>query len=140
MNVFVLYLFLAKATLTSFSGMASLPQIRQDLVATHHVLTDNQLSQAVLVGRATPGPMGAYVVAVGYQTAGLPGAVAGWCAMVTPAFLAIPLFAWIQRRLHHPRMRSLVDTVIITGAALLLPPGLQLALDALRQIARVAGY
>jgi chromate transporter len=123
--------------MTSFSGMASLPQIRVDLVQTHHVLTDDQLSQAVLVGRASPGPMGAYVVAVGYLIAGWKGAVAGWLAMITPAFLALPLLAWVQRRIGHPRMRSLVDTVVITGATLLLPPGLQLATDAVRQLLRV---
>jgi chromate transporter len=137
MNVAVLYLLLLKSTMTSFSGMASLPQIRVDLVQTRHMITDDQLSQAVLVGRASPGPMGAYVVAVGYQAAGWPGALAGWCAMVTPAFLALPLLAWVQRRLAHPRMRSLVDTVVITGAALLVPPGVQLAADAIRQIAHV---
>jgi chromate transporter len=137
MNVIVLYLLLTKATMTSFSGMASLPQIRQDLVATRHVLTDNQLSQAVLVGRASPGPMGAYVVAVGYLVLGWQGAVAGYLAMVTPAFLAIPLLAWVQRRLHHPRMRTLVDTVVITGATLLVPPGIQLAVDAVHRIARI---
>lgn len=139
MNVFVLYLLLLKATMTSFSGMASLPQIRTDLVQTYHVLTDDQLSQAVLVGRASPGPMGAYVVAVGYLAKGWQGAVAGYLAMVTPAFFALPLLAWVQRRLNNPRMRSLVDTVVITGATLLVPSGLQLAADALRQIARVVG-
>lgn len=137
MNAFVLYLLLLKATMTSFSGMASLPQIRVDLVQTYHVITDDQLSQAVLVGRASPGPMGAYVVAVGYLARGWQGAVAGWFAMVTPAFLALPLLAWVRRRLSHPRMRSLVDTVVITGATLLIPPALQLALDAVRQLARV---
>lgn len=137
MSIIVLYLLMLKATITSFSGMASLPQIRVDLVQTHHVITDDQLSQAVVVGRASPGPMGAYVVAVGYQAAGWRGAIAGWLAMVTPAFLALPLLSWVQRRLGHPRMRSLVDTVVITGAALLLPPGVQLAADAIRQIAHV---
>jgi hypothetical protein len=32
----------------------------------HRVLTSEQLGQAVLVGRSTPGPLGAFVVAVGY--------------------------------------------------------------------------
>ena len=129
MALAVLYLLLLKATMTSFSGMASLPQIHQDLVETHRVLTDDQLSQAVLVGRASPGPMGAYVVGVGYLAAGTPGAVAGWLAMITPAILAIPLLATVQRWLHRPRMRSLVDAVVIAGATLLVPSGIQLAHD-----------
>src|SRR5215212_415575 len=131
MMLLTLYLLLVKATVTSFSGMASLPQIRQDFVETHRLLTDDQLSQAVLVGRASPGPMGAYVVAVGYLAAGWPGAVAGWLAMITPALLAIPLLATVQRWLHLPRMRSLVDAVVVAGATLLVPSGVQLARDAI---------
>lgn len=134
MAIVTLYLLLLKATMTSFSGMASLPQIREDLVETHRMLTDDQLSQAVLVGRASPGPMGAYVVGVGYLAAGTPGAIVGWLAMVTPALLAIPLLATVTRWLHLPRMRSLVDAVVIAGATLLVPSGVLLARDAVRQL------
>ena len=134
MALLTLYLLLLKATVTSFSGMASLPQIREDLVETHRLLTDDQLSQAVLVGRASPGPMGAYVVGVGYLAGGTPGAIAGWLAMITPAIFAIPLLATVQRWLHLPRMRSLVDAVVIAGATLLVPSAIQLARDAIRQL------
>jgi chromate transporter len=137
MLLFTLYLLLVKSTVTSFSGMASLPQIRQDLVETRALVTDEQLSQAVLVGRASPGPMGAYVVSVGYMAAGWPGAIAGWLAMITPAFLAIPLLITVERWLHLPRMRSLVDAVVITGAALLVPAALELVRDALHRIAAI---
>jgi chromate transporter len=137
MMVFVVYALLVKATLTSFSGLASLPQIRQDFVETRRLMSDEQLTQAVLIGRASPGPVGAYVVAVGYFAAGWPGAVVGWLAMITPALLAIPLLATIERWLHLPRMRSLVDAVIIAGSALLIPAGIQLGRDALVQLWRV---
>jgi chromate transporter len=137
-TLLLVYLLLLKATVTSFSGMGSLPQIRQDFVVTYRLVSDEDLSQAVLVGRATPGPMGAYVVAVGYRAAGWPGVVAGWLAMITPAFAAIPLWATVQRWLHRARMRSLVDAVVLTGAALLIPSGVQLAADALRELFRLA--
>jgi len=136
MILITVYLLLVKATLTSFSGMASLPQIRQDFVETRRLITDEQLTQAVLVGRASPGPVGGYVVSVGYFAAGWPGAVAGWLAMITPALLAIPLLASVERWLHLPRMRSLVDAVIIAGSALLIPAGIELARDALAQLSR----
>ena len=139
MNVAVVYLLLLKATTTSFAGMGSLPQIQQDFVQTYQVLSDEQLSQAVLVGRATPGPMGAYVVAVGYFAAGWPGAIAGWLAMVTPALLAIPLLAAIQRWLHLPRMRGAVDAVVIASVALLVVSGANLTADAVRQLLRILG-
>ena len=137
MNVAVVYLLLLKATVTSFAGMGSLPQIRQDFVETYHLVSDDALSEAVLVGRATPGPMGAYVVAVGYLAAGWQGAIAGWLALVTPALMALPLLATVQRWLHLPRIRALVDAVVVAGAALLVPAGLGLAADAVRQVLRV---
>jgi len=137
MTVLVVYALLVKATLTSFSGLASLPQIRQDFVETRRLMSDEQLTQAVLIGRASPGPVGAYVVSVGYFAAGWPGAIAGWLAMITPALLAIPLLTTIERWLHLPRMRSLVDAVIIAGSALLVPAGIQLGRDALVQLWRV---
>jgi chromate transporter len=55
MSAILLYLLLTKATITSFSGLASLPVLRQDLVVNRHVLTDAQLDTAVVVSRTTPG-------------------------------------------------------------------------------------
>jgi len=137
MNPFVVYLLLLKAIASSFAGMGSLPQIHQDFVQTRRVLSDDQLSQAVLVGRSTPGPVGAYVVAVGYFAAGWPGAFAGWLAMVTPALAAIPLFVLMQRWLHVPRVRAAVDAVVIASAVLLLSSALRMTADALQQFSLV---
>jgi len=137
MNAFVIYLLLLKATMTSFAGMGSLPQIQQDFVETRGVITEQQLSQAVLVGRATIGPMGAYVVAVGYFAGGWPGAIAGWLAMITPALVAIPLLTLIQRWLHLPRIRAAVDGIVIASAVLLVGSGVTLALDAVQQLMRL---
>ena len=134
MNIVLVYFLLLKATVTSFAGMGSLPQIQQDFVDTYHLVSADALSEAVLVGRATPGPMGAYVVAVGYLAAGPAGAFAGWLALITPAFAALPLLATVQRWLHLPRVRALVDAVIIAGATLLVPSGVTLARDAIQQL------
>ena len=49
MSAILLYLLLTKATITSFSGLASLPVLRQDLVVNRRVLTDAQLGTAVVV-------------------------------------------------------------------------------------------
>jgi chromate transporter len=137
MNVLLVYLLLLKATVTSFAGMGSLPQIQQDFVETYRLVSADALSEAVLVGRATPGPMGAYVVAVGYLAAGPAGALAGWLALITPAFAAIPLLVTVQRWLHLPRVRALVDGIIVAGATLLIPTGVGLARDAIQQLLRL---
>jgi chromate transporter len=120
--------------------MGSLPQIRQDLVVSYRVLSDEELSHAVLIGRSTPGPLGAYIVAVGYRVAAWPGAVAAWLALVTPAFAAIPLLVLIRRYLHLSRMRSAVDALVIGGATLLIPAAFQIARDALLQLAALGAF
>lgn len=137
MTIVLVYVLLLKATVTSFAGMGSLPQIQQDFVQTYQLVSADALSEAVLVGRATPGPMGAYVVAVGYLAAGTGGAIAGWLALITPAFAAVPLLVTVQRWLHLARVRAFVDGIIVAGATLLVPTAMGLARDAIEQVVRL---
>lgn len=130
MNALVLLIFLLKATLTSFSGLASLPVLRQDLVLKHHVLTDQQLNTAIVVTRTTPGPVGLYVVSVGYFVDGVPGAIAGWLAMIAPALLIIPLIRFLGKHSAHPRARSMLQAVVLASAGLLWASSLPLGRDA----------
>ena len=106
MNLLLLYLLLLKATATSFSGLTSLPVVRNDLVLRYHVLTDRELNAAVAAGQSGPGPYGLYIVSVGFFVAGPAGAFCGWLAMVTPAFLIIPMVRYIGARAEQPRVRS----------------------------------
>jgi chromate transporter len=129
MNVVVLYLLLVKATLTSFSGLASLPMVREDFVLRYHVLTDRQLNTAVAAGRIGPGPLGIYLVSVGYLVAGVPGACAGWLAMITPAFLIIPMLRFLGKRAEHPRARAVTRAVLCAGAGLMASAAAPLARD-----------
>ena len=131
MNPFVLYLFLVKATLTSFSGATSLPVIQHDLVETRHVLTVRQLNASMAAGRATPGPLGLYVVSVGYFVAGPAGAVAGWLAMITPAFLIIPMLRYLGKRAEMPMVKSAIQAVTMAAAGLIVSAMVPLARDAL---------
>src|ERR1700676_900658 len=130
MKIILIYLLLVKATLTSFSGMSSLPVIRGDFVLKYHMLTNRELNTAVAAGRLGPGPIGLYVVSVGYFAAGLPGACAGWLAMVTPAFLIIPMLRFIGKRAQYPRVRSVIRAMVLASAGLLIFAALPLARDA----------
>lgn len=132
MNLILLYLFLLKATLTSFSGLASLPVIREDLVVHHKVLTDRQLSTAVAAARSGPGPVGIYVVNVGYLVGGAPGAVAGWLAMITPAFLIIPLLRYFGSRAETPVLKRVIEAAILAGAGLIIAASVPLAGEVIR--------
>ncbi len=115
----LLWIF-AKSTFTSFAGLASLPEIRAELVEQRHWITDDQLDQSIVISRTTPGPVGVYVVSVGYMAGGLPGAVAGWFAMAAPALAVILLVGTFGKRAHHPRIRSMLQCVVIASAAMLV--------------------
>jgi chromate transporter len=131
MNIVLLYLVLLKGTATASAGLASLPVIQDALVAHYHVLTNDQLNEAVVITRSTPGPVGLYIVSVGYFAAGLPGAIAGWLSMITPALLIIPLVHYVGRKMEHPRVKAILQAVVIASAGLLLAAAIPLAQDAL---------
>jgi chromate transporter len=130
-NVVALYLLLLKAALLSVSGLSSLPVVRADLVVRHRVLTDRQLSAAVAAGRTAPGPHGAYLVSVGYFIAGVPGACAGALAVMTPAFLIIPMLRYLGARAERPIVRSIIECVMLGAAGLIISATLPLARESI---------
>jgi chromate transporter len=131
MSFLLLYWLLFKASFTSFSGLGSLPMVRHDFVVTRHLLTDHHLNTAVVAGRTGPGPYGLYLVCVGYLVGGIPGAIAGVMALITPAFLAIPLMYWVGKRADNPRVRGAIRGVVLAAAGLLLTAAMPLTQDAL---------
>jgi chromate transporter len=131
MKFLTLYLLFLKATATTFAGLASLPVIRDELVVQRHMITDHDLSAAIVITRSTPGPVGVYVVSVGYFADGLSGAIAGWLAMSTPALAILLLLRFIGPRAQHPRVRGMLQAVVLASAGLLLSSALPLARDAL---------
>jgi chromate transporter len=133
MNLFVLYLLLVKATATTFTGGTSLPVIRQDFVVERQLLTDRQLSTAVAIGRMGPGPNGFYIVTIGHYIAGTPGALAGYLATITPAFLAIVLLRVLQGRTEQPRWQGAIRGLTAAAAGLMLANAIPIAKDAIHE-------
>lgn len=129
MSIWLLYLLLLRATVMSFSGFASVPIVRDDLVERREILTDEQLNTAIALSQASPGPLGVYVVIVGYFVRGMPGAVAGLMALVTPALLAIPILR-IVRRGNASIVRGASSGIMIASSVLMLTTSAQLAPEA----------
>jgi chromate transporter len=119
MKVLLLYMLLLKATISTFSGLASLPVLRNELVLRRHLVTDQQLNIAIVVTRTTPGPVGVYIVSGGYFADGFAGACAGWLAMITPALIIIPLLKFAGRKAEHPRVKATIRAVVMASAGLL---------------------
>lgn len=131
MNALLLYFLLLKATLTSFSGLSSLPAVRDDLVVRHAVLTDRQLNTAVAIARVSPGPFGLYLVPVGYYAGGWPGAAAGFAATITPAFFIVLLLRYAASRTMDARALAAISAVTYASAGLVLASVIPIARDAL---------
>jgi chromate transporter len=126
MSAWPLYLLLLRAVLASFSGFASIPVVRDDLVLHRHVLSDDQLNAAIAISQGSPGPLGLYVVVVGYFVGGISGAVAGMCALATPAFLAIPIVR-ASLRGRDEWVRAASAAVVIAASVLMIIAAVRLA-------------
>lgn len=131
MKFLVLLWILMKSTCTSFAGMASMPEVRAELVDDRHWVTDDQVDASVVIARTTPGPVGVYIVALGYMADGVPGAIAGWIAMTAPALVAIALVGYLGRRARHRRVRNMLQCVVLASAVLLVLAAIPIGQDAL---------
>src|SRR5262245_63521316 len=107
--------------------MTSLPVVRRDFVETRGIITDRQLSAAVASGRTAPGPNGLYLVSIGYFVAGWRGAAVAWLALITPAFLIIPLLRFLGRRAEQPRVKNAIQAVTLAAAGLVIHAAIPLA-------------
>ena len=75
--------------------------------------------------------MGTYVVSVGYFAAGIPGAVVGFLALITPSFLVVLLVRFAGNRIDNERFKRTLDSLVIASAGLVLHSGWPLAHDAI---------
>ncbi|MDE3076287.1 MAG: chromate transporter [Chloroflexota bacterium] len=117
MNVFTLFLILAKASFLSFGGLGGLPLLHEDLVG--HGATEAMFGQALAVGRLSPGPNGLYVVSLAYQIAGLPGAAAAAVAVLLPPLTIVVIAASYSRVAHLPRANAALRWLSLAVAGLL---------------------
>jgi chromate transporter len=71
------------------------------------------------------------VVSVGFMADGVPGAIAGWLAMAAPSLVVILLVGYFGKRAQHPRVRSMLQCVVLASAALLVLAVVPIGRDAL---------
>jgi len=91
------------------SGYVLVSFLERDLVQGLGWLTERQLLDAVAVGQVTPGPVFTTATFVGYQVAGLPGAIVATVAIFAPAFVFVALLS---------RVTPLMRRSPVAGAAL----------------------
>jgi chromate transporter len=130
MDPLTLFVVMLKDSALALGGLGSLPLLREDLVATG-LATDAQIVQALAIGRLSTGPNGLWVVSLGYQMAGLAGAVMALVASSLPPLLILPATAVARRWLLSVPFAGLVRGAALatagllsaTGVSLIVPPG-----------------
>jgi chromate transporter len=107
----------------SLGGLSSLPLLRTDLVAPG-IATDDQVVQAIAIGRISTGPNGLYIVSLGYLVGGIVGATVALTAATVPPLVIVPITALARRWLLATPVAGLVRGVALATAGLLVATGL----------------
>jgi chromate transporter len=101
------FLLLLKASLFSTSGTGNLPIVHQDLTERGWA-DESQFAESLAIGQISPGPSGLWVIAIGYLTYGLIGALLATVAITLPP-LTVLLFSMLYRRIGaHPATAAFV--------------------------------
>ena len=110
----------------SYSGWGSVSLVRESLVDGHALITDRQLSSFLALSQITPGPLGFYLLFIGYTVQGIVGLALAWLALLLPALLVVPIQRLFQ--LHAGRwVKGAANGVIAASAALMLSSALSIA-------------
>lgn len=108
-----------KASLFSTGGFGNLPSLHQDLIG-NNTATDADFGQAIAVGQLSPGPNGLWVIALGYLTYGLLGALLVAIAITIPPMLVLVLEALHSRIEHRPSVQGLMRGISVAVVGLLI--------------------
>lgn len=92
------------------------------------ILTQQQLMDAVAIGQVTPGPLFTTATFIGYQLAGLPGAIAATVGIFLPSFVFVVISSpWIPRMRRSAWLGAFLDGVNVSALALMGGVTLRLA-------------
>ena len=125
MGALELFVIFLKASTLGLGGYGSLPVLREDLILAGRA-TEEQLVQALAVGRLSTGPNGTYVISLGYFAGGVAGAFAALVAACIPPLMMVPLVAVARGRLLSSAFAGFVRGASLATAGLLLAIGLAL--------------
>ena len=94
-DLWALFLHFALLSLAAIGGIGSiLPDLHRYVVEANHWLSAKQFADAYALGQAAPGPNMMFVTLLGWQLAGLPGAITTTAAIILPP---IALTLWVTR-------------------------------------------
>jgi chromate transporter len=105
-------LFLQFFTLAfiAFGGASALiPELHRSVVEHHHWLTSESFTQLFAIAQAAPGPNVLVVTLIGWEVAGVAGAIAATLGMCLPMSVAIYLLFGHWERFKDARWRKAIQ-------------------------------
>ncbi|MBL3539593.1 chromate transporter [Aminivibrio sp.] len=96
----VLFFTFVRIGLGAFGGgLATIPFIHHELVASHPWLTEREFAEVVSLAQMTPGPVAVNAATyVGYRLAGFAGSLAATFAVVAAPLALVAAAAWLLSR------------------------------------------
>lgn len=121
-------LFGVTSLLSIGGGNSVVPEMQRQAVYDYHWLTDVQFAEIFAIAQVAPGPSILIVTLIGYQAAGLAGALLATFATVLPAGLLVYLFArsW-QHAVHAPWRIAFEHGLAPVAVGLVLASGMIVA-------------
>lgn len=125
LDIFVEFSALA---FVAFGGAnALIPELHRVVVEQHHWLNDTTFANLCAIGQAAPGPNILVLTLIGWEVAGLAGAVAGTLAVCTPMSVVIYFLYGHWERFRGARWQQAVQIgvaplavgLILSGGALI---------------------
>lgn len=131
-SLFNLAAVMLKVDLFAFGGgFASVPVMLNQVVHVRTWMDSKTFMDGIALGQVTPGPIVITATFVGYQIAGLPGAIVGTVAILSPSFLMVLITVPYLDRLRSSLLfRCSLRGVLASFVGLLLAVTVQFALAA----------
>lgn len=112
--------------------------IRGTLVDKQALLTDGQLTTFLALSQITPGPLGFYLLFVGFSIRGLIGAAIAFAALIMPSLLVLPILKLFDRGKDMAPIKGAAIGVVVSSAALMLWTAADLAVRGITSPLHVA--
>ena len=101
-------------------GFAAVPLMFREIVDVRNWLPADVLMDGIALGQLTPGPIVITATFVGYQVAGLTGAIVGTVCIFLPSFFAVVLVEpWWERLRSSSRFQGATQALVLSFVGLL---------------------
>lgn len=126
--------FITLSLLAVGGGITTAPEMHRFLIDKTGWLTDTQFTSSIALAQAAPGPNILFVAVLGWNVAGLPGALASMGGMLLPStVLVIGATRWARRNKEHVAVRAFACGLTPMTLGLMLATGWLLAQPYLTQ-------